>query len=177
MSQKIIIREAENKDRDAIAEVILDAYHQYSEIMPEPLWLAYRKSLLESVHGDAPIVRIIAEIDKKIIGSALLFSSSETAYGKPELSIHSPILRLLAVSPSARGLGVATHLIDEAARRSRELGATTLNLHTSEMMASAIKLYYRLGFKRAYETDLMNGETLVQGFRLDLLTSARTTAG
>ncbi|HBS47514.1 MAG TPA: GNAT family N-acetyltransferase, partial [Paenibacillus sp.] len=69
------------------------------------------------------------------------------------------------------------HLIHEAASRSRELGATTLNLHTSEMMASAIKLYYRLGFKRAYETDLMNGETLVQGFRLDLQTSVRTTAG
>jgi len=177
MSQKIIIREAENNDRDAIAEVMLDAYHQYSEVMPEPLWLEYRKSLLESVHGDAPIVRIIAEIDKKIIGSALLFSSSETAYGKPELGIHSPILRLLAVTPSARGLGVATHLIHEAARRSRELGATTLNLHTSEMMASAIKLYLRLGFIRAYETDLMNGETLVQGFRLDLLPSVSTTAG
>ncbi|CAH1057277.1 GNAT family N-acetyltransferase [Paenibacillus pseudetheri] len=177
MVQKIIIREAENNDRDAIAEVILDAYHQYSEIMPEPLWLTYRKSFLESVHDEAPIARIIAKIDKKIIGSALLFSSSETAYGKPELGIHSPILRLLAVSPSARGLGVATHLIHEAASRSRELGATTLNLHTSEMMASAIKLYYRLGFKRAYETDLMNGETLVQGFRLDLQTSVRTTAG
>lgn len=89
MSQKIIIREAENKDRNAIADLLLDAYHQYSEIMPEPLWLEYRKSLLDSVHGDAPLVRIIAEIDKKIVGSALLFSSSETAYGKPELGIHS----------------------------------------------------------------------------------------
>ncbi|MNI78867.1 hypothetical protein D3C73_1352820 [compost metagenome] len=36
-------------------------------------------------------------------------------------------------------------------------------------MASAIRLYQRLGFKRAYETDLMNGDTLVQGFRLDLI--------
>lgn len=81
MSQKIIIREAENKDRNAIADLLLDAYHQYSEIMPEPLWLEYRKSLLDSVHGDTPLVRIIAEIDKKIVGSALLFSSSETAYG------------------------------------------------------------------------------------------------
>ncbi|MEK4188494.1 MULTISPECIES: GNAT family N-acetyltransferase [Paenibacillus] len=177
MSQKIIIREAENKDRNAIADVLLDAYHQYSEIMPEPLWLEYRKSLLDSVHGDAPLVRIIAEIDRKIVGSALLFSSSETAYGKPELGIHSPILRLLAVSPSARGLGVATLLIHEAAQRSLQLGATTLNLHTSEMMSSAIKLYQRLGFNRAYETDLMNGDTLVQSFRLDLLSSVRSTAG
>ncbi|MNN88411.1 hypothetical protein D3C81_2060930 [compost metagenome] len=39
------------------------------------------------------------------------------------------------------------------------------------MMASAIKLYERLGFKRAYETDIMNGETLVKGYQLDLLPS------
>ncbi|MNE97889.1 hypothetical protein D3C80_1963150 [compost metagenome] len=39
------------------------------------------------------------------------------------------------------------------------------------MMASAIKLYEHLGFKRAYETDIMNGETLVKGYRLDLLSA------
>ncbi|MNC78395.1 hypothetical protein D3C75_1305960 [compost metagenome] len=36
------------------------------------------------------------------------------------------------------------------------------------MMASAVKLYERLGFQRAYETDIMNGDTLVKGYCLDL---------
>jgi hypothetical protein len=40
------------------------------------------------------------------------------------------------------------------------------------MMASAIRLYEKLGFKRAYETDLRNGDTLVKGYRLDLLESS-----
>lgn len=59
-------------------------------------------------------------------------------------------------------------MIREAAGRSIALGAASLNLHTSDMMASAIRLYERLGFKRAYETDLKNGDTLVKGYRLEL---------
>ncbi|SET25658.1 Ribosomal protein S18 acetylase RimI [Paenibacillus sp. NFR01] len=168
MSKEIIIREALDRDRDAIAAVLLDAYSQYAAFLPEAFWLEYKQSILDSVHGDAPSARIIAEADNQIVGSALLFTSSETAYGRPELGIHSPVLRLLAVSTAARGRGIATLLIQEAARRSLASGASKLHLHTSDMMASAIRLYERLGFHRAYETDIKNGDTLVKGFRLDL---------
>lgn len=169
----IIIRNAADSDREAIASVLLEAYGQYSAVLPEPYWIEYRNSILESVHGEGPSARIIAEMDKQIVGSILLFPSSEAAYGKPELGIHTPIIRLLAVSPAARGRGIAALLIAEAARRSMQLGAATLNLHTSDMMASAIRLYDRLGFKRAPETDLWNGQTLVKGYRLDRTKSAR----
>lgn len=168
MSKEVIIRDAAESEREAIAKVLLSAYSQYSAGMPEPQWEAYRNSILDSVHGNAPFARIIAETGQQIVGSALLFTSSETAYGKPELGIHSPVLRLLAVSPDARGRGIAALLIEEAVRRSRELGASTLNLHTSDMMVSAIRLYERLGFIRHFETDIMNGDTLVKGFRLNL---------
>lgn len=168
MLQEILIRDAAESEREAIADVLLSAYSQYSADMPEPQWAAYRDSILESVHGELPFARIVAEFDQRLVGSALLFTSSATAYGRPELGIHSPVLRLLAVAPSTRGRGVAALLITEAARRSRELGATTLNLHTSDMMVSAVRLYERLGFKRHIETDIMNGDTLVKGFQLDL---------
>ncbi|MFP4975567.1 GNAT family N-acetyltransferase [Paenibacillus sp. CN-4] len=168
MSKEIIIRDALVCDREAIAAVLLDAYSQYSAVLPEAFWLEYKQSILDSVHGDAPFARIIAEVDQQIVGSALLFNSSEAAYGRPELGIHSPVLRLLAVSPAARGRGIATLLIQEAAQRALASGASTLHLHSSDRMASAIRLYGRLGFKRAYETDIQNGDTLVQGFQLDL---------
>ncbi|KWX70298.1 GCN5 family acetyltransferase [Paenibacillus riograndensis] len=167
-SKEILIRNAVDSDRDAIAKVLLEAYGQYAAELPEPFWAEYRRSILDSVHGTAPYARIVAEIDNRIVGSVLLFLSSEEAYGRPELGIRSPIIRLLAVSPSVRGRGIAVLLIREAARRSIGLGAATLNLHTSDMMASAIKLYERLGFQRAYETDIMNGDTLVKGYCLDL---------
>lgn len=171
MSKEIIIRDALDSDREAIATVLLDAYSQYSDFLPEAFWLEYKQSILDSVHGDAPSARIIAAADKQVVGSVLLFTSSETAYGRPELGIHSPVLRLLAVSTAARGRGIATLLIQEAARRALASGASTLHLHSSDMMVSAIRLYERLGFKRAYETDMKNGGTLVQGFQLDLRSS------
>ncbi|MFF2908885.1 GNAT family N-acetyltransferase [Paenibacillus sp. NPDC057934] len=164
---EVSVREATAQDREAIAELMLEAYSQYATVMPELSWKEYSNSIRESAYGDRPEARIIAEIDGQIVGSVLLFLSSEAAYGKPELGIDSPIIRLLAVSPNARGRGIATLLIQESIRRSLELGASTLNLHTSDMMASAIQLYEKLGFQRAYETDIDNGDHLVKGFRLD----------
>ncbi|ASA23259.1 GNAT family N-acetyltransferase [Paenibacillus donghaensis] len=174
-SSQVIIREAADSDREAIAAVLLEAYGQYSAFMPEAAWVEYRNSILESVNGEAPAGRIIAEIGNQIVGSVLLFLSSEAAYGKPELGIQSPIIRLLAVSPGARGQGVAERLIAEAAVRSAKLGAATLNLHTSDMMSAAVRLYERLGFQRAYETDIMNGDILVKGYRLGLVPAPQST--
>lgn len=171
-SAELVIREAAASDREAIASVLLEAYSEYAAVLPGPFWEEYRDSILSSVHGDAPVSRIVAELDGQIVGSVLLFTSSEAAYGRPELSIHTPIIRLLAVSPAVRGRGVARLLIREAAARAIALGGASLNLHTSDMMASAIRLYEGLGFKRAYETDLKNGDTLVKGYRLELPVSA-----
>ncbi|OZB95981.1 GNAT family N-acetyltransferase [Paenibacillus sp. XY044] len=166
--EELILRDAKDSERELIAEVMLESYQQYAFDMPQDRWEQYRDSIRNSVYGDVPYARIVAEIDGRIIGSVLMFLSSEAAYGNPEMGIHSPIIRLLAVHPSARGRGVATALIREAARRTLELGATTLNLHTSDMMASAVKLYEKLGFQRHYETDTANGETLVKGYRIDV---------
>jgi GNAT superfamily N-acetyltransferase len=166
--EELILRDAKDSERELIAEVMLESYQQYAFDMPQERWEQYRDSIRNSVYGDAPYARIVAEIDGRIVGSVQMFLSSEAAYGNPEMGIHSPIIRLLAVHPSARGRGVATALIREAARRALELGATTLNLHTSDMMASAVKLYEKLGFQRHYETDTTNGETLVKGYRIEV---------
>lgn len=170
-AQEITIRDAEEFEQEAIAHVMLEAYQQYASDMPEPRWVEYRNSIRHSVYGNGPHARIVAEMNGEIVGSVQLYLTSETAYGNPHISIDSPIIRLLAVSPSARGKGIATLLIREAARRSVQLGATALHLHTSDMMASAVQLYERLGFQRAMDTDTHNGETHVKGYWLDLRTT------
>lgn len=167
-ASEIVIRDAEEFEQENIAQVMLEAYQQYAFDLPQPRWEEYRDSIRNSVYGNGPYARIVAVLDGDIVGSAQLFLSSEAAYGRPELGIHAPIIRLLAVSPAYRGRGIATLLIREAARRAVLLGASSLHLHTSDMMASAVQLYERLGFERAYETDMRNGETLVKGYLLDL---------
>ncbi|NBD26549.1 GNAT family N-acetyltransferase [Paenibacillus glycinis] len=168
----LIIRDVTSADRDAVIGVTIGAYAQYSDSLPADRWEPYRDSILASFDGDRPAARIVAEEDGRIVGSVQLFLSSEAAYGAPELGITNPIIRLLAVPPEHRGKGIATALIREAAARSVRLGADWLNLHTSDMMASAVSLYERLGFERAVETDIMNGETLVKGYRLNLAQKA-----
>ncbi|MFC0215919.1 GNAT family N-acetyltransferase [Paenibacillus chartarius] len=162
------IRDAVPADRDSIRQVALSAYEQYAAVMPEERWLAYRESIAGSVDGEGPMARFVAELDGEIVGSALLFMSSEQAYGRPELAIGGAIVRLLAVAPGARGKGVATELLRESVRRSRQLGSPDLHLHTSDMMAAAVRLYERLGFERAVDKDVSNGDTLVKCYRLDL---------
>ncbi|MUG69971.1 MULTISPECIES: GNAT family N-acetyltransferase [Paenibacillus] len=168
----LLIRDAAEGDGEVIRAVALAAYEQYADTLPKKRWEAYRESIAGSVDGDGPEARIVAELNGEIVGSVLLFISSEKAYGKPELGIDGPIIRLLSVAPSARGKGVATALIQECVRRARTLGAAYLHLHTSAMMASAVKLYERLGFERAPDKDFQNGETHVLHYRLNLTMTA-----
>ncbi|MBD3921587.1 GNAT family N-acetyltransferase [Paenibacillus sp. PR3] len=164
----IIIRDAREEDHEPFVQLLLDAYGQYADELPSERWEPYKEAIRASFHEGQPIARIIAEKDNAIIGSVQLFASSEEAYGRSDLHIPNPVIRYLAVSPHARGQGIATLLIRESIRRSRELGARRLNLHSSDMMSAAVRLYEHLGFERAYETDIYNGESLVKGFRIEL---------
>ncbi|AZN42815.1 GNAT family N-acetyltransferase [Paenibacillus albus] len=166
--ESITIRDVINEDREQVLKVLLAAYGQYEQVLPADKWELYRQSIIASFDQEGPEARIVAEADNTIVGSVQLFVSSAAAYGAPELGITGPIIRYLAVSPDQRGRGVATALIRESIKRSLRLGAEWLNLHTSDMMASAVSLYERLGFERAYDTDVQNGEILVKGYRINL---------
>ncbi|NRS15320.1 GNAT family N-acetyltransferase [Brevibacillus sp. HB1.2] len=164
----LCIRDARVEDRDQIEEHLLEAYQQYEQHLSTVKWERYKEEIRQSVTNSRTLAFIVAVLDSEIVGSVQLFVSSEAAYAKPELGIDSPIIRFLAVSPKARGHGIAAQLIAESIHRMERLGATTLHLHTTDMMASAIKLYERLGFTRAIEKDFSNGETLVKSYWLRL---------
>jgi ribosomal protein S18 acetylase RimI-like enzyme len=66
---------------------------------------------------------------------------------------HEGEFRMLAVSPAARGLGVGTALTQHCLDRSRSLGFTHVVLSSSVAMASAHRLYARLGFSRLPDRD------------------------
>lgn len=165
----IQVREAQSEEKEQVLEVVLDAYRQYEKELPEQLWEQYKASIQASIidgQPHAPHAHLVAVQDGRIIGSVQLYLSSEEAYGRADLGIESPIIRLLSVAPSARGKGVATLLIQESARRALSLGSTSLYLHTSDMMLSAVRLYERLGFERAYDKEFHNGNALVKSYRL-----------
>lgn len=167
MSDKqIVVRDIVDSDLESVREVLLDAYEQYAISLPPESWEEYRTSIVSSVTEANSKAKLVAVVDGKVVGSVFIFDSSITAYGNEELDIATPIIRLLAVSKQARHLGVATELIRASAKRALEWGADTLHLHTSDMMDSAVRLYERLGFERAYDKEFYKGNILVKSYRL-----------
>jgi GNAT superfamily N-acetyltransferase len=163
------IRDARDDEREAIRDVTLAAYEEYAAVMPRPFWEAYRRQLLLTLDKEGPVEHIVAESEESIVGSVLLYPPLAHAYTDVEVGAGWPEVRLLAVAPGVRGQGVGTALMDECERRARRAGATTLGLHTMDMMREAVRLYEHRGFIRAPELDFHPAEgVVVKGYRLNL---------
>lgn len=111
----------------------------------------------------------MAEKEGVILGSVLLYPPG-TAFSTPdEGPITCPEVRLLAVTPEARGQGIGTALMEECIRRARRLGANCLNLHTTDMMQVAMRMYEQMSFVRAPDLDFHPDPSItVKAYCLDL---------
>jgi GNAT superfamily N-acetyltransferase len=165
----VVIRDARDGDRAAVRELTLAAYAEYAAVMAPAAWNELDGAIRAALESGAATDRMVAEHGGRIVGSVMLFPPQVQAYGELMGAAQSPELRLLAVDPGARGLGVGRALVDECIRRARRMGAAELGLHTSRSMQTAMRLYLRMGFVRAPETDFHpEGAELVEGYRLPL---------
>jgi GNAT superfamily N-acetyltransferase len=165
----LTIRGARDDERHAIRDLTLLAYAEYATLLPRPFWGAYQRQLLAALDREEPVERIVAKGAGTLVGSVLLYPPQANAYAQVAVSTRWPEVRLMAVAPDARGQGIGTALLHECARRARTMGATTLGLHTMDVMQAALRLYEREGFVRAPELDFYPAEgVLVKGYRLDL---------
>jgi GNAT superfamily N-acetyltransferase len=169
VTNQIIVDEIAEEEVETVRRLLVESYQQYEHAYKDPqLWDDYLTNIKASV--DNPDVKkiLVAKSEEHILGTLQLFESSDKAYQKPELEIFSPIIRLLAVHPQARGLGVAQALIKAGVQFAKSQGADKLYLHSSDKMQKAIRLYEWLGFKRDETKEFRNNDILVKCFRLDL---------
>ena len=168
----LTVRDAAPGDTGAIREVTLAAYEQYAAHLPPPFWAAYRDNIVATLADPGSAAQIVAERAGALVGAVLLYPGDAAIYaaGSGPPPSRWPEVRLLAVAPSARGLGVGEALMRECVARARRAGAERLALHTTPMMAAALRLYTRMGFARAPELDFspapgfdVHGYTLVLG--------------
>lgn len=165
------IRNALKEEYAVIREIRLKAYQEHAAKIPEDHWNSLKQSILSDEDGQPGIERIVAEIDGEIIGTVALFSPDIELYkGLAAADQDYPELRMLAVSPKARGKGAAKGLIEECIERSKKKGYSYMGLHTADFMGSAVKLYESLGFERLPENDFvpLDDGIIVKAFRIAL---------
>jgi GNAT superfamily N-acetyltransferase len=169
MIKQIIIDEIKEEEKEKVRHLLVESYQQYAHTYTnQESWKEYLVNIKASVDNPDVDKILVAKSGQQILGTLQLFESSEKAYQRPELYIFSPIIRLLAVHPTARGRGVAQELLKAGADYAKSKGATQLYLHSGDRMAKAIRLYEWLGFKRDQSKEFMNNDILVKCFRLDL---------
>lgn len=162
------IRNALNSELAFIREQRIQAYSEHARAVSPEHWEALRKAISSEADIQPGVELIVAESEGRIIGSVVLFPAKTDAYEGYVEELDYPEIRMLAVSPEARGKGAAAALISECIQRTKAKGFSAIGLHTGEFMKKAIALYERLGFERLPQYDFQpaNDGVTVKAFRL-----------
>jgi ribosomal protein S18 acetylase RimI-like enzyme len=163
--EHVVIRNARPDEADAVGDLVRAAYSELQAAYPAD-WSRYFDTVVRMEghfeHGEV----IVAEQTGRLVGTVTFYrDGSQSAQGPwPEGS--AGVLRL-AVSPEARGLGLARRLTEECIRRCREGGIRTLALHTTDWMPVAKAMYERMGFVRDDSFDFVpRSGVYAYGYRL-----------
>ena len=167
-SAELNIRDVLPEELDTAAKVMKAAYLEYSASLSPEAWAAYAGNIVDVRGRLNNSALIVAESGHQIVG-AVTFYPDGSRYGREGWPPGWAGIRLLAVHPEHRGRGVARALMLECFRRCRDLGTTTMGLHSTELMLVAREMYLRMGFVRVPEYDFHPSEgTVVMAYRLDL---------
>ena len=162
------VRDAGVEDLDQVSLLIRDAYQEYQANFSPEVWERYARDIMDVRSRLDTSELIVAENSGRLVG-AVTFYPNTSPSDQGGWPAGWTGIRLLAVHPDARGMGIGRVLMDECLRRSRLRSATALGLHTTELMGIARGMYERMGFVRVPEYDFQAGsEVVVLGYRLDL---------
>jgi len=150
-----MIREMEPHEHEVVARLLLRANEEHLAVFPPAVAEGYRRELVDVQNRLRVADVYVAVAHDVIVGTVTLIEDSgHDAHPWPP---GGSVLRLLAVDPTERGGGLGERLVGrclaEAARRRRRF----VGLHTAPAMATAKRLYERLGFERAPQHDFVPG--------------------
>lgn len=140
-------------DKQAVDQVVQDAWTEFGTVMPGWNDLAPRLDALTANANDIEIV--VAKLNDQIVGAV-----GYVAPNKPKadfFALEWPIIRFMSVVPKARGHGIGQALLDECLRRARRDDAELIALHTTPVMEAAQRLYRRAGFGTVRHLPIMFG--------------------
>ncbi|SEH63114.1 Acetyltransferase (GNAT) family protein [Halobacillus karajensis] len=150
---KILVREALKEELPEIRMQRVSAYEDHRGAIPEEHWQALKTTISSNADQQPGVELLIAEINGDMLGSVALFPAKTDAYEGLVAALDYPEIRVLSVIPQARGIGVASALMEECIHRAKAKGYPAIGLHTGEFMKGAIALYKNFGFVRIPQHD------------------------
>ncbi|PLS18777.1 GNAT family N-acetyltransferase [Bacillus sp. M6-12] len=166
----MIIRDAANDELAYIREQRVHSYQEHAAKIPVDHWNALKKAISSEADTLEGVELIVAELDGQVVGSVALFPAKSDAYEGYLEELDYPEIRMLSVTPEARGKGAAKGLVSECIRRAEAKGFSSIGLHTGQFMEGAMRLYESMGFKREPKFDFepANDGIIVKAYRLTL---------
>jgi ribosomal protein S18 acetylase RimI-like enzyme len=145
----LTVRAARPDEFERAAEVTIAAYLADGWLVGDD---PYRDRLADTP-GRAREAELLVAVDAgdRVVGTVTLCLP-----GTPWSEISRPgevEFRMLAVDPAARGRGVGAALVTAVVQRARELGAHRVVLCSALRMATAQRIYQRMGFVRLPDRD------------------------
>ena len=142
----MVVRVARPHDVAAAGALTAEAYLADGLLDGED---AYTGELRDAARRAQEAVLLVAVAPTPAGGEAVVGSLTLAPYGSSYAEIAEPAeleLRMLAVAPEVRGRGIAARLMRAALREALARGARRVVLSTLDAMATAQRLYARLGF-------------------------------
>jgi ribosomal protein S18 acetylase RimI-like enzyme len=148
-----MIRAYVETDRAAVNAVALAAFAQYENDYED--WPTFSAGIGRMADLAADGDLFVAERDGSIAGAVV-----HVGPGRPRSAIFPDdwsVIRMLVVDPAARGGGIGRALVAAALEQARRVEAPAIGLHTSPIMATALRLYESIGFVREHDLPPIRG--------------------
>jgi len=148
-----VIRAYADADRAAVNAVALAAFAQYAGDYDD--WPTFSAGIgrMADLATDGDL--LVAERDGAVVGAVV-----HVGPGRPRSAIYPDdwsVIRMLVVDPAARGAGIGRALVAATLERVARAGAPAVGLHTSPIMATALRLYEGIGFRREHDLPAIRG--------------------
>ena len=148
----------EEARRNGNADSVGDGSHFSSSYMPA----------LRDVVGRARDAVVLVAVEENSVLGAVAYVPGPGPYAEFH-DRDAAGIRMLAVAPRAQGRGVGTALVEACFDRAKTERRARVVLHSTPWMATAGRIYPRLGFRRAPERDWSPAPGVdLQGYELGL---------
>ncbi len=170
---KFVIRKAKPSEFATIGKLMVDVYAGLDGFPKADEQPSYYNTLLhigEFTKNPNTELLVAVSNENQILGAVLYFDDMQYygSGGRAPKEKNASGFRLLAVTHTARGLGVGKALSKVCIEKARAFGNKQLIIHTTDYMKVAWGMYKKLGFERSEDLDFQQGNLQVYGFRLNL---------